>query len=248
VDPFLVLGHHLPADKDTQIIDGPPAWWIDALGQQGLVLKPLLGHGCRTILHVRKIGREVVIRTLFSRLTDSAPSPPPEPTPTLLADYCQQLAGTKEPFLAQPYRIHSPDLLQSDPAVVLRVISSRRDPEAPITIERAWLEIPLASDPHGCGSEGPVVVMDLEGHALPLMGAPLTPVQEVGLRAWKDLLANPPAILEHCKEASVEMHRRLPPIDAVAWDWIPASQGPVLLEGNGGFSLLEPQLLEALSA
>ena len=38
------------------------------------------------------------------------------------------------------------------------------------------------------------------------------------------------------------MHAYLPPIDQVAWDWIPASPNPVLLEGNGGFGLLVPQM------
>jgi hypothetical protein len=32
----------------------------------------------------------------------------------------------------------------------------------------------------------------------------------------------------------------------VAWDWIPADPQPQLLEGNGGFGLLVPQLLQAL--
>jgi hypothetical protein len=35
-------------------------------------------------------------------------------------------------------------------------------------------------------------------------------------------------------------------IDQVAWDWIPADPHPLLLEGNGGFGLLVPQLLQAL--
>jgi len=38
------------------------------------------------------------------------------------------------------------------------------------------------------------------------------------------------------------MHACLPSIDQVAWDWVPASPQPVLLEGNGGFGLLVPQL------
>ena len=43
------------------------------------------------------------------------------------------------------------------------------------------------------------------------------------------------------------MHQRLPAIDQVAWDWIPASPHPLLLEGNGGFGLLVPQLFAQLN-
>jgi hypothetical protein len=43
------------------------------------------------------------------------------------------------------------------------------------------------------------------------------------------------------------MHALLPPIDQVAWDWIPADPEPLLLEGNGGFGLLVPQLWEHLA-
>ena len=42
------------------------------------------------------------------------------------------------------------------------------------------------------------------------------------------------------------MHALLPPIDQVAWDWIPAQPAPLLLEGNGGFGLLVPQLFQHL--
>ena len=48
--------------------------------------------------------------------------------------------------------------------------------------------------------------------------------------------------------AAAAMHQRLPAIDQVAWDWIPASPEPLLLEGNGGFGLLVPQLFARLNA
>jgi len=41
------------------------------------------------------------------------------------------------------------------------------------------------------------------------------------------------------------MHQLLPAIDQVAWDWIPASPEPLLLEGNGGFGLLVPTVCPA---
>jgi hypothetical protein len=54
------------------------------------------------------------------------------------------------------------------------------------------------------------------------------------------VVAHRPPELLACLEASVALHQALPPIDAVAWDWIPAASQPLLLEGNGGFGLLAP--------
>jgi hypothetical protein len=48
--------------------------------------------------------------------------------------------------------------------------------------------------------------------------------------------------VEACLKAAKAMHGLLPPIDQVAWDWIPAEPEPMLLEGNGGFGLLVPEL------
>ena len=48
-------------------------------------------------------------------------------------------------------------------------------------------------------------------------------------------------IFYSCHNASVIMHKKLKNIDQVAWDWIPSTREPILLEGNSFFSLLEPQ-------
>ena len=61
------------------------------------------------------------------------------------------------------------------------------------------------------------------------------------------VVAHRPPELLACLEASMALHQALPPIDAVAWDWIPAAPQPLLLEGNGGFGLLVPQLWQELA-
>ena len=42
-----------------------------------------------------------------------------------------------------------------------------------------------------------------------------------------------------CLEASSALHLALLPIDAVAWNRIPAAPEPLLLEGNSGFHTLD---------
>jgi len=91
-----------------------------------------------------------------------------------------------------------------------------------------------------------VAFIDLQGRLLPLADARLTEIQRQALEPWQALAARHPPELVACLEASIAMHQTLPPIDAVAWDWIPAAPHPLLLEGNSGFGMLVPQLWEHL--
>jgi hypothetical protein len=132
--------------------------------------------------------------------------------------------------------------------VVVRVITRMASPGAAVAVEEAWLELPLPANPSerpgGCG---PVALLNLQGQLLPLLGPPLSADQSEALATWQALVARRPPELLACLEASVALHQALPPIDAVAWDWIPAAPQPLLLEGNGGFGLLVPQLWQELA-
>ena len=142
-----------------------------------------------------------------------------------------------------PYLLQAPNLPATEPAVVVRVITRMASPGAAVAVQEAWLELPLPADPSerpgGCG---PVALLNLQGQPLPLPGPPHSAVQSEALAIWQALMARRPPELLACLEASVALHQALPPIDAVAWDWIPAAPQPLLLEGNGGFGLLVPQL------
>jgi hypothetical protein len=132
-----------------------------------------------------------------------------------------------------PYLLQAPSLPATEPAVA---------------VQEAWLELPLpavpSDRPGGCG---PVALLNLQGQLLPLLGPPLNAVQAEALATWQALVAHRPPELLACLEASMALHQALPPIDAVAWDWIPAAPQPLLLEGNGGFGLLVPQLWQELA-
>jgi hypothetical protein len=123
---------------------------------------------------------------------------------------------------------------------VVRVITAHDSVTAPITVALAWLEVPLAG--------GVVASINLEGQSLPCPDPPLSPAQRQTLLRWEERLkAGIPSSITACLVAAVQMHARLPPIDQVAWDWIPADPHPQLLEGNGSFGLLVPQLLTHLN-
>lgn len=220
-----------------------PPWWHGALSSGGVVLKPLRGHGGRAVIRFRLTAAGLEQQALFRLLRADAPAfgPAAAPDPAQLLRHWQQLCRTQEAALAAPYLESSPALPPADPAAVLRVITTRASPTAPISVQQAWLEAPLCGEPQ---SSSPVAFLHLDGRCLPMRGDPLTPEQQAALEHWQKLLrAGFPPCLAACLDAATALHGRLPPIDRVAWDWIPADPHPQLLEGNGGFGLLVPQLL-----
>ena len=84
---------------------------------------------------------------------------------------------------------------------------------------------------------GPLI--DLQGRLLPMADAAPTEPQRCALEEWQALAARSPVEPLACLEASSALHLALLPIDAVAWNRIPAAPEPLLLEGNSGFHTLD---------
>jgi len=237
-----------PGDGST----APPAWWNAALHGPGLVLKPLSGNACRGVVRFRCRQGQLQVQGLFRPLPPGAASNLPldgaagSVTPAALHLHWQELLGGSEPAIAMPYLRQAASLPPTDPAVVVRVITHRASPTAAPSVRHAWLEVPLPAGASEPGQQGPLAFIDLQGRLLPLADDRLTEVQRQALEPWQALAARHPPELVACLEASIAMHRNLPPIDAVAWDWIPAAPHPLLLEGNSGFGMLVPQLWEHL--
>lgn len=241
--PFMLLQPLHSRDSTDPIGDLPsdpaiPGWWWQALSGEGVVLKPQFGHACRDVIRFHWSGSALEQQALFGTLPGDTPSyqAAVPPVPQQLLAHWHRLLGSDEPALAAPYQDHSPDLPATFPSVVVRVITARPSPEGVVVVQQAWLEVPLGGDV--------VVFIRPNGDRLPHPGAPLTAAQQQNLEQWEQRLSDgTTTCVGACLTAAIEMHRRLPPIDRVAWDWIPASPQPVLLEGNGCFGLLVPQLL-----
>jgi len=235
--PFLLLqADRTPQDFTCQQL---PAWWQRSLIREGLVLKPQRGHGGRHVIRFRATPSGLQAQALFGAPPDAAALQPLQdlPAPHQLLACWQLLCATREPAIAAPYLSHSRELPATSPVVVVRVITVRTAPEAPIHMHLAWLEVPL--------EEEAVALISLKGRALPKPGDPFSWQQQQSIQEWRELLERGvPRCVADCLEASRVMHGLLPPIDQVAWDWIPASPQPLLLEGNGGFGLLVPRLFQ----
>ena len=214
------------------------------------MIKPLAGNACRGVVRYRIRAGQLLSEPLFRAAR--AESPPLAPadacSPARLHSHWQALQGQPEAAIAMPYLLQAPSLPATEPAVVVRAITHMASPGAAVAVQEAWLELPLPADPSerpgGCGPEA---LLNLQGQLLPLPGPPLSAIQSDALATWQALVSRRPPELLACLEASLALHQALPPIDAVAWDWIPAAPQPLLLEGNGGFGLLVPQLWQELA-
>ena len=214
-----------------------PDWWSKALVADGVVLKPLRGYGGQGVMRFRWSDEGLEQEALINHYCmDTVPlSNCSIPCPKTLLTRWQQLCNRHVPALASPYLRHSYELPETDPSTVVRVITSRSSPQAYASVEQIWLEVPLG--------DGSITFMDRMGFCLPKLGKKLSDSQQNFLDQWKDLLRKgvPPCV-SSCMEAAVAMHMQVPPIDRVAWDWIPRDDQPLLLEGNGEFDLFVPEL------
>jgi hypothetical protein len=204
-------------------------------------MKPQRGHAGRAVIRFRWTDSGLQQQALFRRLPETAAVliSDAAPEPIQLLEHWQRLCKTNEAALAAPYQSHSPALPATDPSVVVRVITERAAANAPVGVREAWLEVPFG--------EGAVAFLSTTGLVLPSPGDPLSVSDQASLACWQKLLQGGPLpCVEACLDAAQAFHALLPPIDQVAWDWIPAEPGPLLLEGNGGFGLLVPQLFEHL--
>jgi hypothetical protein len=239
--PFLTLDRNVPPE--------PPDWWHQALTGPGLVLKPVQGHAGRGVVRFRLDGEQLLTEALGQPIKEpreagaamSALSPP------WLLEHWQQSIGSQEKALAMPFLQQGPSFPTSHSAAVVRVITEQAMPDAPIHVQIAWLRVPLPTSQEGLYA--PQALIDLQGQVLPRPLLNLNTEQQQQQDHWQSLLAQGPiAALERCLELSIAMHQRLPPIDQVAWEWIPSEPEVQLIEGNFCFGLMVPQMFKVMQA
>lgn len=233
--PFLVLS------KDHSKAEPVNSWWEAGLFGHGVVIKPLCGHASRSVVRFRWFGSTLQQEALFGRLPKDAPAYTNSyaPDPNQLLAHWHRTFSSQEPAMAAPYLCHSSELPTTEPSVVVRVVTSKTSLVGEVSVQQAWLEVPLA--------EGTVAFISTKGLLMPNPVLQLSVSDQISLTHWQKLLQGGPLpCVEACLRAAQTLHALLPPIDRVAWDWIPAKPEPLLLEGNGCFGLLMPQLFERL--
>ena len=237
--PLSWRGVFLKLEHSTSV--SPPSWWREVIHRDGVVLKPLRGHAGRGVVRFRWGEQGLSQEGLFHQLPQSTPTWPTalSADPAALHKHWQRMMGSQEAVLASPYINHSSRLPETHPSVVVRVLTQQSAPGQCINVALAWLEIPL--------SDGGILFLGLDGQNLPRLGGGFSAQQLRVRQQWQhQLMGCGRTLIQACLDAATAMHALLPPIDQVAWDWIPAEPAPLLLEGNGGFGLLVPQLFQHL--
>ena len=152
-------------------------------------------------------------------------------------------------YLIQPeYRNH-PSLTggaNSLPAATLRIISYCGQGNA-VTLNCAYLEWPMIGE-QGSIQHYPVPILCTTGHVQAghwlMRHFHLSPRQKQGLGTLLQHLAgNPLPYWEDAASVAVRAHQQLAGLYGIAWDFILTDQGPVLLEGNSGWRVSVPQLV-----
>ena len=214
-----------------------PNWWRNSLHQDGLVLKPLRGHAGYDVVRFRWDEQGLKQEGLFRQLAQTGPSWPSQQhaEPEVLYRHWQRITGSCEPALAIPYLRQSSLLPKTNPSMVVRVVTAQVAPDQTIGVIHAWLEVPL--------SGGLVSFLSKDGLLLPKPGKPLSKRQAQDLQQWKELLGTgKKTAIQACLDAAITMHALLPPIDRVAWDWIPAEPEPLLLRATEVWPFSTPTL------
>ena len=230
--PFLML------EVDSSATS-TPEWWNDALREDGVVLKPLRGHAGRGVVRFKLNYQTLIQEGLFCKINHISTDGPGTKyeNPKALHKLWQQITGNRERALAAPYVHHNQNLPKTKHSIVVRVLTKQKAPGKRINVAKAWLEIPL--------NNGLILFLNTnENHTIyPKINLNAEKSQE--LLQWKEYLKEGKFTdIKACLDAAKMIHGLLPPIDQVAWDWIPAKSGPVLLEGNGNFGLFLAEVFE----
>lgn len=156
----------------------------------------------------------------------------------------QVLTGKGEALL-QPLLINHPLLAQASPtdvAITLRVVT-RQHSDGPCTW---WAELQVSSEVSSGGSRGfwrfPISVLDGRVSCLGREWFLKQAWQDEYDELWQRLSATEPVpFWSQVGTDCLKAHQALPKVWAIAWDWVITPDGPVLLEGNGGWGLGEVQ-------
>lgn len=150
--------------------------------------------------------------------------------------------------LVQPCLVHHPalaPLANTDDVITVRYISQWQG--SSLGGYCAWLEIPSGQNPSTGRTNYVTLPVDIhDGRLMPLPEKPgftnteLRRAHEIyglvpegtSVPGWSRLV-----------ESSHAVHRLFPDLWAVAWDWVPTPDGPVLLEGNTAWGVTMPQRL-----
>lgn len=217
-------------------VSKPKKKWEDYLFKDGIILKPHCGFGGINVQHIYIKNDYIFRETLFNDNKISKSKYNDYNFRKLISDYLFSL-NEKENLLITPYIKSQLKMPRCYKTPVVRVITSFDDTsfKGKIIIKSVWVEVPL--------EKKFIIFIDNNNVNLNFKSNHLSKDQSKRILEWKLFIKTKRDIFfNKCLKASIFMHSKLPPINQVAWDWIPSNPEPFLLEGNSDFNLLVPQV------
>lgn len=209
--------------------------------KSGIIIKPNSGCRSKDIFIYKKFKNKVFYKNLFKVAPDNGYKPTKINSEKIedFFDHWTKITKNKN-LLLMNYVNSNSSFATSYPSPVIRVITEKKFRTENIKVINSWIEI--------CIENNFYFIELISGKCYSRKFNQFLKVsQEYILREWiKDLQIFKQIQFIKCLNASVEMHKKIPPINKVAWDWIPQDNNPILLEGNSNFNLLTPQLLNLL--
>ena len=89
--------------------------------------------------------------------------------------------------------------------------------------------------------------LDLKGNFISRNFPDFNNLESNEITIWQKFVKNSlPECVHECLTGSIFMHNKLNNIDKIAWDWIPRTPNPILLEGNSGFGMFIPDMFDMI--
>lgn len=208
------------------------SWVVNSLTKQGIITKPVNGSGGKDVYRFQVLKESLYREKLFTQKLEFIQNLSYPLEEVQILNLISR--NLKNKFILTPYIKANREMPNSCYTPVLRVITINRGKNK-FEILSSWIEISLF---------GKFVCINNSGYLTFSEKKNLSSSQQSLLSKWIDFISfNKFDMFKSCYKGSLFMHKKIPEIDQVAWDWIPSEKKPTLLEGNAFFSLLELQQL-----
>ena len=216
------------------------------LRNDGIIFKPNFGSQSKKIINYRMFGRDLKFRfinptsdMLFKHINYQKETV----TYMDLYSHWKSIFKTQEEALMQPFLNHKFNFPLAKQPIVLRVISAfeeRLSKKNKYYIRQAWLEINI--------DIGKMLFIGIKSKGIffPeyffINNSYENNLVKLFVSQIRDETDNS---IDLALKTSIKMHKKLPLLDQVAWDWIVTNDQPKLLEGNHNFGLKNIYIFEA---
>ncbi len=225
---------YLFINKKQRFFNNKPQWLFESIKTNGLIVKPNDSCAGKGILKLYWDGNKIILSSSNHKKYNSITKKGNNfPTIEQIISIWKSEFKRNSDLLIMPILENKKGFPIAASSVVFRVITKQRDEDS-IFVDSEWIEVPL--------SHKKLAIFNFNGKNLPYIYN-LNYFEENIFKDWENYLLrkNINQIIYNLNSSSIILHKKLPKIDTVAWDWIVSDNNIYLLEGNSSYGLFIPQ-------